>query len=109
MRYVRSDSFKADYRRLSAQERELFRRSVVLFNTAAGRVASTGDVIGWPASLRVKSVKGTHGIFEMTWSYAGPDGRATWEWTRVTDVGTGELHPAIRWRRIGGHSIFVDP
>jgi hypothetical protein len=45
----------------------------------------------------------------MTWSYAGPDGRATWEWVRVTDSETGELHPAIRLRRIGGHAIFADP
>jgi len=27
----------------------------------------------------------------------------------VTDSETGELHPAIRLRRIGGHAIFADP
>ena len=36
----------------------------------------------------------------MTWSFAGPDGRATFEWILID----GEL--AIRWRRIGGHEVF---
>ena len=43
------------------------------------------------------------GIWEMTWSFAGPDGRATFEWIRIA----GE--PGIRWRRIGGHAIFGQP
>jgi len=40
---------------------------------------------------------------EMTWSFAGPDGRATFELVEVD----GE--PAIRWRRIGDHRIFEEP
>jgi len=40
------------------------------------------------------------GIFEMTWSFSGPDGRATFEWVEID----GQL--AVRWRRIGGHEIF---
>ena len=43
----------------------------------------------------------------MTRSFSGPDGRATWEWTTVTDG--DEQAPAVRWRRIGGHTIFRDP
>jgi hypothetical protein len=39
----------------------------------------------------------------MTWSFAGPDGRATFEFITID----GE--PAIRWRRIGGHEIFAEP
>ena len=39
----------------------------------------------------------------MTWSFSGPDGRATFEYFDVDD----EL--AIRWRRIGGHAIFKTP
>ncbi len=39
----------------------------------------------------------------MTWSFAGPDGRATFEWVTVH----GE--PAVRWRRVGGHAIFGNP
>jgi hypothetical protein len=51
----------------------------------------------------VKSVQGAQGVWEMTWSFAGPDGRATFEWITID----GE--PAVRWRRVGGHAIFTDP
>ncbi|MCL5265766.1 MAG: hypothetical protein M1343_11370 [Chloroflexi bacterium] len=42
-------------------------------------------------------------IWEMTWSFSGPDGRATFELASID----GE--PAIRWRRIGNHRIFREP
>ena len=57
----------------------------------------------WPASLRIKPVRGAPGIWEPTWSFAGPDGRATFEFVTID----GE--PAIRWRRIGTHRIFQHP
>lgn len=57
----------------------------------------------WPATLRIRGVAAAPGVFEMTWSFSGPDGRATFE---VVDL-AGE--PAIRWRRIGGHAIFHQP
>ena len=44
----------------------------------------------------------------MTWSFSGPDGRATWEWTSVTDA-DGEDEPAVRWRRVGNHDILREP
>jgi hypothetical protein len=58
----------------------------------------------WPSQLRVKAVRGAPGVLEMTWGFAGPDGRATWEWRRLP---SGE--PCIRWRRVGGHAIFESP
>lgn len=57
----------------------------------------------WPASLRVKAVRGAPAVWEMTWSFSGPDGRATFDLIEVD----GE--PAIRWRRVGGHEIFERP
>ncbi|MEN8115015.1 MAG: hypothetical protein ABFS21_11585 [Actinomycetota bacterium] len=108
MRYDRSDSFKADYKRLSETERELFRRAVRVFNEAADRAVS-GASNPWPAKLRVRGVQGADGVFEMTWSFSGPDGRATWEWVVITDPATGERHRAVRWRLIGGHAIFKKP
>jgi hypothetical protein len=107
VRYVRTDSFLADYRKLSADERDLFRRAVRQFNVACDRFVEERDPSVWPASLRVKAVRGAPGIWEMTWSFAGPDGRATWEWTTVTD--DDGPRPAILWRRIGGHAIFREP
>jgi len=51
----------------------------------------------------VKRVEGAPGVWEMTWSWSDPDGRATWQWTQVD----GE--PAILWRRIGTHAILDRP
>ena len=39
----------------------------------------------WPAALRVKPVRNAAGVLEMTWSFAGPDGRATFELITVDD------------------------
>ncbi len=102
MKFRREDKFLADYARLSEQERELFRRAVRQMNDA---YEQRGDLAlpHWPAHLRVRDVEGTPRAFEMTWSFAGPDGRATFELITVD----GE--PAIKWRRIGDHKIFRDP
>jgi hypothetical protein len=58
--------------------------------------------VRWPKRLRIKLVQGTAGIYEMTWSFKGPDGRATFEFVNI------DGNPGIRWRRIGDHSIFKD-
>ena len=99
MKYVVLDSFSADYRRLSEDERARFKAALRDFVVACDRFVVDPSA-SWPASLRVKSIEGAPGVLEMTWSFAGPDDRATFEWTRVQ----GEL--AVRWRRIGGHAIF---
>lgn len=43
------------------------------------------------------------GLWEMTWSFSGPDGRATFEFITLD----GEPH--VRWRRIGTHAIYTSP
>lgn len=40
----------------------------------------------------------------MTWSFASPDGRATFHLEA-----DGEAQPLPVWRRIGNHSIYQDP
>lgn len=47
----------------------------------------------------------------MTWSFSGPDGRATWEWTTVEidEGGAKGQQPAMRWRRVGDHTILRSP
>lgn len=102
MKYERTDRFKGDYGRLNEGEKRLFREAVGDFGPAAERKTSNpGEP--WPASLRVADVEGAPGIWEMTWSFSGPDGRATWEWVTID----GEA--GIRWRRVGNHRIFNDP
>lgn len=103
MKYERTESFKRDYRRLGPTEQEEFKRVVLEdFVPAAERhVSEPGGA--WPGGLRVKDVEGAPGVWEMTWSFTDPDGRATFEWVQL-DGQTG-----IRWRRVGSHSIFGDP
>lgn len=107
MRWEATASFKGDYKRLSPQGQRMFRLATEQFSEACDRWVETRGASGWPASLRVKQVTSAPGIFEMTWSFTGPDGRATWEWTNVKV--DGKHAPAVRWRRIGGHEIFSTP
>jgi len=101
LRFERTEPFKADYQRLSEEEREMFRAAARAFNAACDRFVETKDPASWPANLRVKAVVNAPGVFEMTWSFSGPDGRATWEWTTVLDT-DGRPWPAVRWRRLAG-------
>ena len=102
MKFVVLDAFKADYRRLSAADQATFKRALSAFVAACDRYAADPST-AWPASLRVRKVESAPGIWEMTWSFSGPDGRATYEWVEVG----GSL--AVRWRRIGDHRIFRKP
>jgi hypothetical protein len=108
VRFERTERFKADYRRLSDADRAAFRKAVREFNEACDRFTETLDPAVWPARLRVKAVVNAPGVFEMTWSFSGPDGRATWEWMTITDS-EGHEHPAVRWRRLGDHESSASP
>jgi hypothetical protein len=102
LKWELTPAFAADLRRLSETEREAFQQVVRgEFAPAADRRVSH-PATRWPKTLRVKGVKAAPGIWELTWSFAGPDGRATFEWITID----GEL--AIRWRRVGGHEILRD-
>ncbi len=102
MKFVVLESFKADYQRLSDSERALFKQALPSLVRACDRYAAN-SATPWPAALRVKPVERAPGVFEMTWSFSGPDGRATFEWIQLD----GSL--ALRWRRIGTHRIFRSP
>jgi len=102
VKFVVLASFEADYRRLSATERALFKTALRAFVVACDRFAAD-STSSWPASLRVKAVVSAPGIWEMTWSFSGPDGRATFEWVQIDGA------PGVRWRRIGAHAIFRRP
>jgi hypothetical protein len=103
VKYEAAPAFVTDWARLSRGEQDTFLGVVrERFNAACERYERDPST-PWPRGLRVKHVQGTTGVWEMTWSFAGPDGRATFEWIEID----GER--AIRWRRIGGHEIFGRP
>ena len=103
MKWEKALAFEADLRRLSRAELETFRRFVRDDFVPAAERRAANPASGWPKKLRVRDVKVAPGIWELTWSFAGPDGRATFEWI------TFDGEPAIRWRRVGGHAILRDP
>lgn len=102
MKFDRDPNFIAEYRHLPREHRALFLAAVQQINLA---YAQRGDrtIPRWPARLRIKKMEVPGDIWEMTWSFAGPDGRATFEFITID----GEL--AIRWRRIGDHRIYDNP
>lgn len=109
MRFDRTDAARSDFKALSEAEKAKFRQAAREFSEAADRF--TEDHVAWPKRFRVKDIQGAKGILEMTWSFSGPDGRATWQWTTV-EVSKGKKtsrFPAVLWRRIGGHEIFGNP
>jgi hypothetical protein len=100
VKFETTPAFDTDVRRLKGDFKKAF-GSVVRdsFAPACDQFASTPGYV-WPAALRVSRMQGTSGIWEMTWSFASPDGRATFEFVRRD----GEL--ICRWRRVGDHSVF---
>jgi hypothetical protein len=91
--YERLARFDRDYARLTAEEREAFRRAVRKFveDLDAGRRLRK--------SLRVKGVRRAPGVFEMTWA---PNGRATFEYG--PPAREDDTH--VIWRRVGTHDVL---
>jgi hypothetical protein len=102
LKFEVTDSFRADFKRLSLGEQTLFRNALPSFVAACERF-SADPTSAWPTALRVKDVENAPGIWEVTFHFAGPDIRGTFEWVQID----GEL--GVRWRRIGGHAIFRKP
>jgi hypothetical protein len=103
VKFETTPAFDADYRRLATAHAVTFRQIVKQkFGPACDALAEDPST-PWPTSLRVKSVRGAPGVLEMTWSFASPDGRATFELITVD----GQLR--CRWRRVGDHRVFKNP
>ena len=103
MKFETTPAFDSDYRRLRPEHAAQF-MSVLRGKFIPACDASAEDpAAAWPASLRVKSVRLADGVLEMTWSFASPAGRATFELVTV------EGERRVRWRRFGDHSVFTDP
>lgn len=102
MKYRRLPRFDADYRRLSLSEREKFRQALAVFIEASKAYEADPVHFVWPKSLRIEKLTGT-GVMAMTWSFSGPDGRATFQFETVGK----DLF--VVWRRVGRHKIYREP
>ncbi|MFT4229976.1 MAG: hypothetical protein QM602_06780 [Microbacterium sp.] len=103
MKFEVTPSFDKDVRRLRPEHLAEFRKVLRERFIPACDAHAADPAAVWPASLRVKSVRSAPGVLEMTWSFASPDGRATFELLTVD----GELR--VRWRRVGDHDVFRNP
>lgn len=103
MKFQRSERFDSDWGSLKREHRDLFRECFPAFSEACDSHAQTAG-FRWPARFRARPMTGYPGIWEMTWSFASPDGRATFEFVRTDD---GET--LVRWRRIGTHDVYKQP
>ena len=88
--------FGREFARLDRGNQAAFLAAVAQFveDLAAGSSPRPG--------LRVKGVKGSSGVFEMSWA---EDGRATFACGEERAQG----QPHIIWRRVGTHAIFRRP
>lgn len=99
MKVKTTSGFDRDWKRLPDEHKRMFRYRLSDFNAACDAYADD-RAFTWPASLRVRQMVGTRSVWEMTWSFSGPDGRCTFEFVLVD----GELQ--CQWRRIGDHDIY---
>ena len=102
MKYRVLPRFSADYQKLSPEERFVFKKALARFIAAARDYEGLPEHYVWPKSLRVERLTGS-GIMAMTWSFSGPDCRATFEFVTV------EKEQIVVWRRVGRHGIYREP
>lgn len=102
MKYRVLPRFEKDYRRLNADEKKQFRSALSDFIAACREYEKRPEHYIWPRHLRVEKLTGSP-VMAMTWSFSGPDGRATFQFESVD----GEL--MITWRRVGRHAIYREP
>lgn len=88
--------FERDYQNLTAEQRAAFVAAVTQF------VDDLRERRSFRPGLRIKRVRGTADVSEMSWA---PDGRATFQYG--AEVIEGEPH--IIWRRVGTHDVFRRP
>jgi hypothetical protein len=106
VRFETTPQFDGDYKGLKREHKQQFGAIIKAFSAACDAYAEAtakGQGYRWPRNLRVSPMKEAPGIWEMTWSFASPDGRATFEF--VSD----EAGMLVRWRRVGGHAVYKKP
>lgn len=87
--------FGRDLRALTRPQQAAFLAVVALM------VEDLGSGKRFRPGLRIKAVRGSPGVLEMSWA---PDGRATFEFGAPLKEGV----PHIIWRRVGTHDVFKD-
>ena len=107
MKFEVTASFQKDFKKLKPEHKATFKQ-VVREKFAPACDAWAQAMAGrkhfvWPKNLRVDEMTGAPGIMEMAWSFASPDGRATFSLAKRDDEWV------CIWRRVGDHGVFKNP
>jgi hypothetical protein len=104
MWFERSSLFVADWKSLTDDEQAAVRSVLPAVRTAADDVAAHSfDHRRWPKSLRIHDIENAPGVWSVTFNFAAPDLRATFDWSPTRE------QPTVRWRRIGNHGVYRRP
>lgn len=96
--YDATEAFERDVARLPPAQAKRFRVALSRF-IADLEAMEAGEPPWFRPGLRVKRVRGTAGLYEMTWA---PDGRATLSWGSPARRGMFQ----VEWERCGDHTIL---
>lgn len=103
MRELFNPKFDRDFKKLKREHQVLFLEAQEKFVIEFEQLLLNKSFKSVSKKYRVKVLRNTSEIWEMTWSFSRPDGRATFHLDEID----GE--PVIVWRRIGSHEIFMQP
>lgn len=103
MKFESTAKFDREYKKLSIQERALFKSVLAIFIETCRHYEQHPKAFIWPASLRFEKLVGYDQLYAITWSFKQPDGRATFS------LDTREDEVWVLWRRVGRHDIYKEP
>lgn len=103
MRQLFNPKFHRDFKKLKREHQLLFLDAQEQFVTEFEQILIQKTLKKVSKKYRVRVLKNTAEIWEMTWSFSRPDGRATFHLQEI------EGEPILVWRRIGSHDIFKQP
>jgi hypothetical protein len=103
MRELFNSKFDRDFKKLKREHQTLFLDAQEQFVSEFEELLISKSFKKVSKKYRVKVLRNTAEIWEMTWSFSRPDGRATFHLQEID----GE--PILVWRRIGSHDIFKQP
>lgn len=104
MKFRTTPAFDRDWSSLPPEGRKLAKAGMRAFIDACNDAERTGQwPPAFPGGCRVRQMQGAGRIWEMTWHFRQPDGRATFEWVTIDGA------PGVLWRRLGGHEIYDRP
>jgi len=99
VKYETTAGFDNDFSKLPREHRALFMTAVTAHLLPALASGAHRGEAPWPRRLRIHKIADT---FSLTWSFAGPDGRALF----VIRPGADDI-PVLTWLAIGYHDIIA--